>query len=612
MGDKRHSLRRFDNGIRKWFFINIAIYAAMEGLLLYFPMLLQRVVEIVSDGVISESDTVLRDMFGMGALVFGYIVLILTVNVISDYTYAAYTNRYARNVRGELFNKFQRVSSQTLEEYGAGKAVPAILNDTNWIRIYRRRVITAIVVVPIVILGSFFMIFMLNPIYGLIVLGFIPISLLFFWWNMRAMKRIIPPAVNAFDDYFVVIKEGITGAKDIRILGKEKERREEFSKLVKMQRKQAFNADVRNNMSASFSVFLFTITTIVIILYGIHFSMETARQLVYLNTTLQYITRIQWGTHNIFVWFAEHHPRMKVSKQRLFQVLDLPEVDADTATTTPDMAQPSLEIVGLSYKYPAGQRAISGLDIMVPSDSRIAIVGGIGSGKNMIPRLLLREHEPNEGSIILGGIDLSSINRMFLRRKIFSYIGPRALFVNGTVRDNMKLLAPNVTDAEIEGIFKELGAKDITKKFAGNFLDFELSDRVSLSESAKNILNIARGVIKPAGIYVFNQCFEHIKPEYMEKLMKHLAKHKKTALMLTYEKLVVQECDNVYLMKSGKISASGKHKDMFKNNSEYQKFYTMSAAEIIEDEIVIKDETEEERADIEYKEQRDQGTGEVM
>ncbi|MCL2587022.1 MAG: ABC transporter ATP-binding protein/permease [Firmicutes bacterium] len=589
MRKSRLNEREYQKGNKKYMFIFMGLLVAVEGLALAFPMVLQgvteRIIEAQSYGTITTGQILLS---ALG--VFGFIVLIFLVTMAMEYSGALYGNRYATNIRRKLFNKLQKVSGDTLEEFGTSKVLPVLFNDTAWMRLYRRRTVAAFVFIPVAIFGSFIMMFMLNPWYGLIGLGAVPFLVLFFWLSSRRMNKIFASSIDAFDSYFSNVKEGVIGARDIRILGKAEERDAEFKKVVDEHQVQVRTSDTLVNFSLSFHALLFTAITVVIIIFGVTvIDLQTAQQLVELNTALQYIVRVQGAGHLIFVWFFEHIPRIRITKTRIQEVYDLPEIKEDGGLKDiPNFAEPRLEFSNINYTYANQARGLIGINMIVPYNTRVAVSGGIGSGKSVLPKLLLGDLQPHSGEILFNQIDTASINNNSLRSSVFSYASPTPDFVAGSIRDNMKLLAPSVTDEEILQAFADI-APGWNARF-DNFLDFELSPKRPMSDGMRNLLNIVRAVLKPAPLYIFNQCFEHIRTEYLDNLMTRLAKDKKTALFMTYDAAICKRCDNIYVLKSGRIKGEGTHAHLLKTNSEYQRFYASTSGTILQEAADEKEE----------------------
>lgn len=580
---ERHGvMRELDKGIRKWKYFYLFFLTIMEVMALLFPILLQMVVEIIqqSDGATAE----MGRMFLWGGLVLGFIVLMTVFHIVAEWFLAKYANLYAANYRQTLFNKFQRVSTETIEEFGQTKVVPHVLNDSAWIREYRRRILNAAIFIPFTIFGSIIMMFLLSWQYSLLALAGIPFVILFYYFNWRKMNHVAPLNAAATDAFFLNIKEGITGARDIRILGKAEERAAEFEELTKQKRHLPENSDRRVAYSQSFNAILFTIITIVIIIFGVHVNMRVAHDLVILNTVLQYVVRIQTGSHTLFVWFVAHLPRYILTKRRMKTVLDLPEVnDSGGLRVVPNLAEPRLEFSNVDWTYAGGRKGLH-LNLSIPFNHRVAVAGGKGSRKSNIWKLLLREHEINNGHIAINGIDISSVNRSVLRRQMFSYCDAHATMITGTIRDNMRVLSPSITDEQIMEVFDELGATEFTAKFKPNFLDYVIDPRKSLTDGTRNLLNLARSVLKPASIYIFDQCFEHIAPEYLYKFMAMIKRRRMTCLLITFHPIICKGCNKVYVLQRGKITGEGKHAQLLLKDREYKKFYASSLGRMIQEE----------------------------
>ena len=583
MGEKaKAGGRSYLSGVKKYLALYLLCLVVLEGLALAFPMLLKYVT-----GLINKSGVVPMDIVLSGLLVLGFIILIFGANFVTEWMGCTYADRYQGNMRRALYEKFNRISPEKIDELGSGRILPMIMNDTNWLKLYNKRIVNFIIFFPVAILGSFIMIFQLNHWYGLFAFASVPIVLLFFWLNVRKLGKIIPQSVEAYDEYFLNIKEGIAGAKDIRILGKAEERSEQFAEYVKLQRKQGLKTDRAINLSTSFNALLFTVITIAIIIYGALFNMQTAQNLVVLNTAIQYVNKIWAGSHLIFTWFVDYIPRCRVTRKRLATVYAIPDEPYEHgAKTLPAPTKEVLKLDKVSFVYPNGFLILDNIDVTVKEGTRIAIAGGIGSGKNVIAQMLLGFVSPAKGTLLFNGTDATSINSNYWRKNVVSYCSESPKFIPGTVRDNMRLLSPQVTDAQILQVFEDIGAQDFVTKFKKDgLLDFVIQEG-KLGDNVKNLLNLVRAVLKPARLYVFHQCFAHVKHDYIAGLMKMLKKQKKTCLLISYNGAACKHSDQIYVLENGHISGTGKHDTLLRTNTYYRELHAAQGTYIMKDENV--------------------------
>jgi len=544
----------------------------LEGLSLYFPILLQNVTKVAQEEF-SNGNRSIVPLIWQGVLVFTFITLIFAVQFWSEYAGSSYGARYQRNIRVGLYEKLSRLSDDQIEQVGVARIMPILMNDTSWLKKFNRQLVILTVYFPVAILGSLIMLFTLNWAYALFAFAALPFVILFFYFNTRRMgKKYIPDSVSSYDELFFNIKDGIKGVKEIRILGKADERTSDFERQLNATRGQA-HATLRSHaMSTGFTMILFTMITIAIIIYGAMNELTPGEMqgIVTLNTAIQYIDKLRKGSHQIFVYFVDFLPRARFTKKRLNQIYEMPDPPIDEGLRQlPQFKSDNLSIRNLSLELPNGKRIYENISINVPSGGIVAIAGGMDSGKSVLCESLLKFKVPTSGAIIFDDIDIAQINTTVWRRDYVSLCQNNPKFVSGTIRENMKLLAPDVTDEQILTTFKDICGADYIKKFDKQ-LDFEISESFNISDGVKNVLSIVRGILKPAHIYIFNQCFEHVRPEYISAVIQKLRTEKKPALFITYNASICKNCDNIFVLKHGKITASGEHKTLMKQSADYR------------------------------------------
>ena len=555
----------------------IALYllsvAGLEGLSLYFPILLQDVTKIAE----AYSGGSMMPLVWQGLLILGFIILIFIVSCASEWAGCLYQNKHQEKSRNALFQKFSKLSTEQIDQIGTARILPTLTNDTDWIKLFNRRILNLIVFFPVAIIGSFIMLFTLNLWYALFAFASLPFVGVFFWLNMRRVKKTIPASVSAYDEYFLNIKDGLRGARDIRLLCKADERSAEFEKHVQSQNRQYVVREQSMAYSKGFTAILFTIITIVIIVFAKGANIITMGDLgaiVVLNTAIQYINKVWTGSHTIFTWFVEYLPRSLYTYQRLDKFYALPEAPRPTGLQQiPLYKQAQIKFNAVTHKRQNGKFDLEKVTMEISNGRAVVIAGGIESGKTMIANLLLKNAAPTSGAITFNEIDLNQINSTFWRRDYVSYCSSTPRFVFGTVRSNFQLLCPGVTDAQIIAAFKELGAHDFLSTYEG-FLDYEVKENFNIDDAAKKLLNVVRSILKPAQIYVFNQCFEHIRHDYLNKLMAKMRREKKTGIYITFNSAICKNCDVIHVFKNGAAIAVGRHDDLMKRCPDYRELHT--------------------------------------
>jgi ATP-binding cassette subfamily B protein len=549
-----------------------------ELLALFFPMLLNNITKMINDAATTTDNII---MYGL--MVFGVVVLILIVNVAGEYFGAASTAVYQKNMRKEIYEKLRAAPPESISELGS-RALTLIMNDTTWIRNMQKQLLIFYVYFPIAVLGSFIMLFDLNAYYALFALASVPLVLTFFFVAAAKIDKVIKKSVPAFDGMHFNVKEGIEGAKEIRVLGKAKTREKDFAKMSNLQRKQYTIVQKSVNLSVSFHAVLFTVITAAIIIYGAA-TMTDVTQLVVLNTAIMYVNKIWAGSHYIITLFVEYVPRVRLAKSRIAEAMNAPAAKAETGITAEPVGRISgIEFAGVNYTYPGGAAGLCNVSIKAAPRVCTAITGGIGSGRSIVPKMLLQYITPDSGRVIYNGTDISEINPTFFRRHIISMCAQQAEFFAGSIRDNLRVLNPAVTDEEILNTFREIGADHIVSKFS-DFLNFEIGEKNTLAAATVNTINIVRALLKPASVYVFNQCFDHIKQSYVVKIMAKLKRERRTCIFITQNPWVCKAAGKIYVLKNGRLSGTGVHANLIKTNKVYREVHSSMTGTIIYDDI---------------------------
>jgi len=565
-------------GVRKFVFLYIGSLAIMQAMALVFPMLIKRIT-----GLASVADT--TEIIVNGLFVFGVVILIFVVNLLGEMFGAKAFASFQKNLRAEMFEKLQLAPIERVNELDSSTILPLIMNDTAWIRAMQRHIMLFLVLFPVAVLGSIIMLFTLNPLYGLFALASLPLIIVFFVVNSRKINKTLQKSIPGFDIMHSQVKDGIIGAKEIRIFNKAKKREEEFSEQFFYGRQQTAKTLKAHNLSASFNAALFSIITAGIVIYGA-VTMNDVSQLGTLNAAILYVNMLWSGSHEIFKLFVDYIPRVKIANERIAKIYNLP-IDSHGGGSKLDLAEIqglNLEMKGVTFKYPNGVTGLSNINIKLNKNTRIAITGGAGSGRTMIPQLLLQYEKPSTGKITIADTDIQDLDLAFYRREIIAYCDQTPEFIPGTIRDNLTFLNKEITDGEILKFFKDIGAQSFVDKF-DNFLDHQVCERDGFNMATKKLLNLVRTLLKPAPIYILNQCFDHINQEYIVKIFGKLRREKKTCLFITHNNLISKYCDTVYVLKKGgTVSGSGSHEDLIKHNADYREIYLASAGRIISEE----------------------------
>ena len=201
----------------------------------------------------------------------------------------------------------------------------------------------------------------------------------------------------------------------------------------------------------------------------------------------------------------------------------------------------------------------------------MAIIGGTGSGKTTLARLMLGLLDASEGSFSVGGVKYSDLGKAEIRKR-FSIALQRPMIFEGTVRDNIKMGKPDATDEEILQALSDCKMLDYVKSH-DDYLDHLLvGGGQNVSGGQKQRLNMARTVIKDADIYLFDDSFSALDFLTESQIKSNLDKRLKgkTVITVTQRVSTAMRAERIFLLDKGKIVSVGTHSELLSSSPIYR------------------------------------------
>ncbi|MGY0615787.1 heme ABC transporter ATP-binding protein/permease CydC [Vibrio sp. FJH11] len=257
------------------------------------------------------------------------------------------------------------------------------------------------------------------------------------------------------------------------------------------------------------------------------------------------------------------------SARRLNEViLAKPDVVFPEQSTRDDKPL-DIEFDKIDFAYPDGQqKVLKDLSLSLPLGSRTAIVGQTGSGKSTLIQLLCRYWDVNQGEVRIGGAALQNWSESELRAAI-TVVSQRVDVLNGTLRDNLLMAAPEATDEKLADILTQVDLGGLLEDLG---LDAWLGDGGrQLSGGEKRRIGIARALLRDAPILLLDEPTEGLDKRTEQKVMGLFNQHfaNKTVVFITHRLIELENMDNICLMEQGEIIEQGNHQALIAKQGRY-------------------------------------------
>lgn len=258
------------------------------------------------------------------------------------------------------------------------------------------------------------------------------------------------------------------------------------------------------------------------------------------------------------------------ASDKIFAILDLPEDEAKTAVPETN----DILIRDVHFGYTEDKEILGGINMDFKEGSFTAIVGESGCGKSTIAGILTNRNKNYQGSIRIGKAELRDIAESELMKRI-TLISHNSYIFKGSLRENLMLGKMDAGEEELWDVLRKVNLYDFVKTESG--LDLELLEAgTNLSGGQRQRLALARALLHDSPVYIFDEATSNIDVESENDIMGlilSMTRDKtfgnKTVILISHRLANVVNADNIYVIKSGKISQSGSHGELLQADGEY-------------------------------------------
>jgi len=264
------------------------------------------------------------------------------------------------------------------------------------------------------------------------------------------------------------------------------------------------------------------------------------------------------------------------SAQRIFLLLDTEPEIVDPATPQLPTVRGHVAFNNVHFKYnpQASHYVIQDLSLEIPAGQVLAIVGPTGHGKSTIVQLLTRFYEVNAGEVLVDGINVKDYAQTSLRRKVGLVLQDNVLF-SGTVLENLRLAAPEASDAELIHAVKELGADEILERLPQGYATQVGPLGAFLSHGQRQLVCIVRAYLANPAILVLDEATSAVDLQTERKIQtafRHLCEGR-TAIIIAHRLSTIRDADAIAVIRDGQVVEKGSHSQLIALDGHYSGLY---------------------------------------
>ena len=547
----------------KIFLLLLFITLQMGGTLL-LPSL---TANIINDGVVMED---MDYVLSTGALMLGVAVLTGIFSILGTYYSAEIATRFAKNTRTKLFGHTQKLSYQDYKHFNTSSLITRATNDIEQLQTTLTMFFEMMIPAPFVIAIGLILAFARDSVMALIILVSSVVLVIVFGFVVQKVFPLFAKVQKGLDRMNGAVAQYISGIRVVRAFNRTKLETERMDDSF-----QDF-AKVNIRINRLFAAMMplvtlaMSITTVAIIWFGGVRINSGNMQIGDIMAIMQYTGNILM--YLVMAVFAVIYiPRAKVCADRIREVINFtPEIKDGDAQIKAN-SKLCLEFKNVSFRYQDAENAVlQGINFTCEEGTTTAIIGGTGSGKSTIARLIPRLLDATSGQVLLNGVNIKELPQEETRGRI-GFVPQKAFLFSGTIADNLRHGNAKATLRDMKRAAIVAQSDDFIEEMPDKYEHIIAQGGKNLSGGQRQRVSIARMLIKKPDVYVFDDSFSALDFKTDAALRKALKDVTQNAIVINIAQRIstIKEADQILVLDEGKIVGKGTHHELLKNCEVY-------------------------------------------
>ncbi len=556
------------------FIVVALILASLSSVLsIIGPNKISDLTDIIKDGLISGID--FEKVHSIAIFLVILYLVSAVFNYVQTFIMTTVANNFAKGLRSSISKKINKLPLKYFDNNSYGDILSRVTNDVDTIGMTMHQSLGSLVSAITLFIGAIIMMFATNWIMAITGILASTFGFIFMFLILAKSQKYFSLRQVELGHLNGHIEEIYSNHSVVKAYNGEKEALERFDKynqkVYDCNRKSQFLSGLMQPMMSfvgNFSYLAVCIVGAILVMNDqISFGVIVAF-MIYVRLFTNPLTQIAQGMTNLQSTAA--------ASERVFEFIEEKEMETEENVTKrlhKSKVRGNIVFDHVKFGYSNDKIVIKDFCCTVKPGEKIAIVGPTGAGKTTMVNLLMKFYEINSGDIRIDGESIRELSRENVHDLFIMVLQDTWLF-NGTIRDNIKYNKENVTDEEIMKALEVVGVDHFVKSLPKG-LDYVLEDNDSISAGQKQLLTIARGMIKDAPFLILDEATSSVDTRTEELVQKAMDKltEGRTSFIIAHRLSTIKNADLILVMKDGNIIEQGNHKDLMNQNGFYAELY---------------------------------------
>lgn len=546
--------------------------AAVSSIItVYGPDKLKEITNLITEGMRSQIDLqaisnialFLAILYAAGAL----------LNYVQSFIISSVIQHFSKRLRTAIAEKINKLPLRYFDSHSQGDTLSRVTNDVDTVGQSLNQSLGTVISSSLLLIAVLFMMFYNNVVLSFVTIGSVLIGFAFVALIMGKSQRFFRAQQENLASVNGYVEEMYSGHNVIVSYNATDESKVAFQTLNTNLYNSMWKSQFISGIMMPLMMFVGNFGYVMVVLVGASMALNgdvtmgtIVAFMVYVRIFSQPLSQIAQGITTL--------QQASAAMGRVFEFLAEPEMENDE-----HKAQQLTTLKGdvtfdkVFFSYNPDRTIIHDFSANAKAGQKIAIVGPTGAGKTTIVNLLMKFYEIDKGRITIDGVDTKQMKRSEVH-DAFSMVLQDTWLFEGTIKENLIYNQKNISDEAVVAAAKAVGVHHFIKTLPKGY-DTVLDDTVSLSVGQKQLLTIARALLKDAPLLILDEATSSVDTRTEELIQKAMDKlmEGRTSFVIAHRLSTIRNADLILVMRDGNIIEQGNHEQLMEQNGFYADLY---------------------------------------
>jgi ABC-type multidrug transport system fused ATPase/permease subunit len=512
------------------------------------------------------------------AIMFATYLIGLGAGAVQSFLLEKTGQAFVRDIRAELFAKFEAQSLAYHRDRSTGELVTRITSDVDAMEQSVLQGLTSLLeeIVTFIVVAA--MVLWISPLVGTASILPLAFAFIFIHKYNRKVKAIYAGVRRKLGHIGSFVQDRLAGVLVTQSFGREANESAAFKENADSFYESSVQASrLRNTFFPIVSVFGF-INNLIMLGLGAWLIMNES-SLFSLGALIAY-RGFWWRLQSPIRTIAQTSDilqRARAAATRIMELLDEPiSIIDQVGAKTLAGSEGAIDFAEVEFAYVPGKPVLGGVTFSIQPGEFVAVAGGSGSGKSTLLNLIPRFYEIDAGSLAIDGLDIREVTLSSLRRQT-GYVGQDNYLFDGTIQENLSYGCPQASEAEIVAAAKSANAHDFILALPQGYATQVGQNGMKLSGGQRQRLSLARAFLTVPRILLLDEPTASVEPEseslIHDAILSRTRAGQGTTVLVTHRIDLLRQAPRILFLEKGKLAADGMHEELVNECPAYADAY---------------------------------------